>query len=213
MESRPKLHSPVESYLAELRRALRHDPLLARRVLEEAADHLAEIAAAERRSGMSQHDAEEAAVRRFGPAEKLARTFDRYSLPLRALLGLASAVTILVALWLFWVIARVLPSRDPAHVSMWRTFAIAFLIYSGLCLTYLVAGPRRTVLRWAVLILSVVAVGLGGYAVFRMIQVASAGGHFEGYLVLMGLILTGHGATAIAYTILTAAIARRLQQI
>jgi hypothetical protein len=198
-------------YLAELRRALRHDPLLARRVIEEAADHLAEIVDAERRNGMSQHEAEEAAVRRFGSAGALARDLDRFSLPLKALLALATSATVLVACWLFFVIARVLPARDPTHIPMWRTVAFAFLAYSGLCLTYLVQGPRHAVLRFTVLLLSVVAVALGANAIVQMIHVANVGGHFEGYLVLMGLILAGHGLTAILYTVITAAIARRLR--
>jgi cation transport ATPase len=201
----------VEEYLNELRRALRHDPLLARRVIEEAADHLAEIVAAERRSGMSQHEAEEAAVRRFGSAGDLARDLDRFSLPLKALFAVATTATVLVACWLFFVIARVLPSRDPAHIPMWRTVAFAFLVYSGLCISYLIVGPRRTVLRYTVLVLSVAAVGLGAYAIVQMIHVANVGGHFEGYLVLMGLILAGHGLTAILYTIITAAIAKRVR--
>jgi hypothetical protein len=202
--------SPVAAFLAELRHALKHDPLLARRAVEEAEDHLAQIVAAERRSGMSQHEAEEAAVRRFGPAGALAGELNLFSLPLKALLGLASLVTVLVALWLFWVIAAVLPSRDPAHVSMWRGVAVAFLAYSGLCLTYMVLGPRYGVLRFLVVLLSLGAIVLGGYAVVRMNRVADAGGHFEGYLVLMGLILAGHGLTATAYTVVTSAISRKL---
>jgi len=54
--------SPVEEYLRRLRQELRHDPLLRRRVLEEARDHLYEIVAEQRRNGMSEEDAEGAAV-------------------------------------------------------------------------------------------------------------------------------------------------------
>ena len=203
--------SRVEAYLADLRRALRHDPLLARRVLEEAADHLAEIVAAETRSGRSQQEAEENAVQRFGPADALAHQFDRYSLVLKLLFAFASAVTVLVALWLFWVIARVLPMRDPGHIALWRTVALAFLAYSGLCLTYLVVGPRVLALRWTVLMLSTVAIGLGAWGIVKMIRIGQSGGHFEGYIVLMGLILIGHGAVAILYTIVTASIAKKLR--
>ena len=160
---------------------------------------------------MSQHEAEEAAVRRFGSAAGLARDLDRFSLPLKALFALATSATVLVACWLFFVIARVLPSRDPAHIPMWRTVAFAFLAYSGLCLTYMIQGPRRTALRWTVLLLSTAAMGLGVYAIVQMIHVANVGGHFEGYLVLMGLILAGHGLTAILYTVVSASIARRLR--
>jgi len=46
---------------------------------------------------MSQHEAEESAVQRFGPPGPLADGFKVFSLPMKALLGLASLATILVA--------------------------------------------------------------------------------------------------------------------
>lgn len=200
--------SPSEEYLEKLRHELRRDPLLARRVIEEAADHLAEIAAAERRQGMSQHEAEEAAVRRFGPAGPLARQFDGLSLPLRVMLGLASLMTLAVAAWLASVIAFVLPGHDPTRIPMWSGIAIVFVIYSGLCLAYLILGPRIRVLRATVLLLSLAAIGLGGYAVAEMVWAPQ--GHFEGYLLLMGLILAVHGLIAFASTALSLVIARRV---
>src|SRR5690348_3917110 len=106
---------------------------------------------------MSQHEAEEAAVRRFGPAGPLAAQFGGFSLPLKIMVGLSSAMTIAVALWLFSVIAFVLPSRDPSRIPMWTGVAIGFLVYSGLCLAYLIVGPRQVVLRTVVLALSVAA--------------------------------------------------------
>ena len=124
---------------------------------------------------------------------------------LKWMLTLATAATVLVALWLFYVVASVLPSRDPAHISMWQTVAFGLLLYSGLCLSYLAAGPRLDALRWSVLLLSVVAIAAGVFAMDAMIHVANTGGHFEGYLVLMGLIVSGHGVVAILDTTLTAA--------
>jgi len=200
--------SPSEEYLRQLRHELRRDPLLARRVIEEAADHLAEIVAAERRQGMSQHEAEEAAVRRFGPAGPLARQFDGFSLPLRVMLGLASLMTLAVAAWLASVIAFVLPRHDPARIPMWTGIAFGFVIYSGLCVAYLILGARARTLRAIVLVLSLAAIGLGGYAVAQMVWAQH--GHFEGYLLLMGLILAGHGLIALLNTALSFAIARRV---
>ena len=113
---------------------------------------------------------------------------------LKVPLGLASLATVLVACWLFTVIAFVLPRRDPAHIPMWTGVGIGLLIYSGLCLAYLMFGPRGRALRLVVLILSVVAIGLGGWAVVRMLT--ADGSHFEGYLLLTGLILAGHGIIA-----------------
>ena len=202
------MDSPSQAYLRELRHALRRDPLLARRVIEEATDHLSQIVAEERGHGMSQHEAETTAVRRFGPAGPLAVQFDGFSLPLKVMVGLSSAITIAVALWLFSVIALVLPARDPARIPLWIGVAIGFLVYSGLTLAYLVVGPRHTLLRTIVLALSVVAIGLGGWGVLRMIQ--ADGRHFEGYLVLMSLILAGHGIIALIYTAMSVVIARRV---
>ncbi|HYJ31851.1 MAG TPA: permease prefix domain 1-containing protein [Candidatus Binatia bacterium] len=204
------MDSPIANYLAELRQALRHDPLLARRVVEEAADHLQEIVAEERRNGMSQHEAEEAAVRRFGPAGPLAAQFGGFSLPLKIMVGLSSVMTIAVALWLFSVIALVLPSRDPSRIPFWSGIAIGFLVYSGLCLTYLIVGPRQAALRLVVLALSVAAILFGAYCVLQMVSAASSGRHFEGYLLLLGLIIAAHGIIALVYAAVSVAIARQI---
>ncbi|MBI1797603.1 MAG: hypothetical protein HYR74_11215 [Candidatus Eisenbacteria bacterium] len=202
------MDSPAEAYLRELRHALRRDPLLARRVIEEARDHLTLIADEERRHGMSQHEAEEAAVRRFGPAGPLAVQFDGFSLPLKIMVGLSAGMTLMVALWLITVIVAILPARDPARIPLWTGLAAGFLIYSGLTLAYLIVGPKQPVLRATVLALSVVAIALGAYGVVRMATATS--GHFEGYLLLMGLILAGHGIVALIDTAMSAAIARRI---
>jgi hypothetical protein len=203
--------SAIERYLELLRAELRHDPLLARRLCEEVADHLAEIAASERSRGMSEPDAEEAAVRRFGAPGPLAQQFNRFSFPLKALLTCAGLATALIALWLFVVIRTVLPSHDPAHVPMWTGFALGFLAYAALTLAFVLRGPRPALLPALVVVLSLAAAGFGGYAVSSMLLAASNGGHFEGYLLVMGVVLAGHGLCALAYTALTAVIARRVR--
>ena len=203
--------SAIERYLELLRAELRHDPLLARRLCEEVADHLAEIAASERSRGMSEPDAEEAAVRRFGAPGPLAHQFNRFSFPLKALLTCAGLATALIALWLFTVIRTVLPSHDPAHIPMWTGFALGFLTYAALTLAFVVRGPRPALLPAVVVVLSLAATGFGVYAVSSMLLAAGSGGHFEGYLLVMGVVLAGHGLCALAYTALTAVIARRVR--
>ena len=126
------------------------------------------------------------------------------------MVGLSSAITIAVALWLFSVIAFVLPSRDPSRIPMWTGVAIGFLTYSGLCLAYLIVGPRLAVLRTVVLALSVAAIALGAYCVLQMISAAASGRHFEGYLLLMGLVIAGHGIVAFVYAAVSMAIARQI---
>ena len=201
---------PLGVYLQQLRHELRRDPLLARRISEEAADHLEQIVAEERRKGMSQHEAEQAAVNRFGPPGPLAHQFDGFSFPLKVMLVLASLMTLAVAAWLVSVIAFVLPVRDPGHVPLWTGVAAGFLVYSGLCIAYLLLGARLAWLRAVVLALSLVAIGLGAYAVARMVRESATGAHFEGYLLLMGLILAAHGLIALANTAVSMIIARRL---
>lgn len=160
---------------------------------------------------MPPRDAGRDAVHRVGRVSAFARQYDRPARAFRFLLGFASLATVGVALWLFWVIAFVLPTRDPLHIPMWRIAAVCFLAYGALSWVYLLRGPRSAVLRWLVLTLSVAAIGLGLYGIVTMIRSAGAGGHFEGYIVLMGLILGGHGWCAVVYTIRTQRIGRRLR--
>jgi hypothetical protein len=142
---------------------------------------------------------------------QFARTFDLFVLPVRWLLIFMSLATVLVGLWLIFVTTAVLLSRDPEHIPLWRAVAAGFFAYSGLTWAYLFKGPRVAWLRWTVLLLSLAAIALGIYGIVNMIMVAQSGGHFEGYIVLMGLILGGHGLTALIYAVLTRRIARAIR--
>lgn len=199
---------PVEGYLRALRAALRHDPLLARRLAAEVGDHLAELSAEHRRQGMSDRDAEEAAVRQFGEPGVLARQFRPFSLPLRLLVVAGALATGSMALWLCFVVTVVLPSRDPQHMGLWSGMAATFFAYAALTLLFVVRGARPAWLPWAVAAFSVGALGFGGNLVATM---ARAGEHFEGYLLLMGAILVTQGLCALAYAVLTGLIARRVR--
>ena len=160
---------------------------------------------------MPEHDVEAEAVRRFGASGPLARQFDRFSFPLRALLACGALATGAIALWLCGVVTVVLPRVDPAHVSMWTAIALGCFVYAGLTLLFVVRGPRPVVLPAAVVLLSLAAITFGVYAVGRMLAAAAGHGHFEGYLLLMGAVLAGHGLCALLYVALTAAIARQLR--
>ena len=159
---------------------------------------------------MSDEEAEREAVRRFGPPGALARQLDRYATPFRWIFWGASGATALIALWLLWVIAVVLPLRDPGHIPLWRTIAAAFLLYSGISWASLLRGPRSPLLRAAVIGLSILAVAAGVFGIEQMVRRAAAGGHFEGYIILMGLALCLHGLAAFVHTLLTARIVRQL---
>jgi hypothetical protein len=129
--------------------------------------------------------------------------------PLRALFAAATISTALVGLWLVWVLYAVLPLRDPGHIPLWRAVALGCFGYAVLSWAFLIAGPRRRVLLWSVVAASVAAVGAGMYGVVSMLGIASTGGDFEGYILLMGGLIGGHGLAALAYAVLTLRGARR----
>ena len=115
---------------------------------------------------------------------------------LGAILLLESLATLGVALWLTWVTILVLPSRDPGHVALWRVVACGFFAYCGLSWSAVSMSHRIAALRWSLLVVSLAAVTLGTYGI-----ASQTGHHFEGYIVLMGLVLAAHGATAIAFSL------------
>lgn len=102
-----------------------------------------------------------------------------------------------------------LPARDPSRIPLWTGIALGFLVYSALCISYLALGSRHRGLQAIVLSLSVLAIALGAYGVIRMVQAASTGDHFEGYLLLMGIILAGHGLVTFIYAAISAATTGR----
>jgi hypothetical protein len=118
---------------------------------------------------------------------------------LGAIVAVASLLTVVLGLWLGWVSAVVLPRRDPAHVSMWLTVATGFVLFSGLCSALLRAEGRPAFLRGAVLVASLIALALGVYGARDALEAAATGRHFEGYLLLMGVVLSVHGACAFVY--------------
>lgn len=129
-------------------------------------------------------------------------------MPFSLLLVLASLATTGVALWLFWVTATVLVVHDPAHIPMWRTIAVCFLAYSALSWGCVGASARNAPLRWALGATSVAAIGLGLYGIVDMLRRAQASGDLEGYILLMGAILAGHGTIGLIYSLLAGRSAR-----
>jgi hypothetical protein len=64
---------PIEQYLNELRRGLRSTPGEAEAILAEAEDHLRETVAAGIAVGMTEREAQEAAISSFGPVRAVTR--------------------------------------------------------------------------------------------------------------------------------------------
>jgi hypothetical protein len=193
--------SPIEHSLADLRQQLRHDPRLAERVTAEVADHLLEVAANEGNRGMTDHDAEQEAVRRFGDAAPLARQYRRSVSPLwNTLLSACAVSTTLIVAWLLSVLTTIMPVRDPAHIPLWVAITFGFAVFDALTVAVVLRGPRPPLVR----MLSVLALGalaFGGVAIRAMYVATTTGAHFEGYQLLMGLAIAGHGACVLAYAV------------
>ncbi len=120
--------------------------------------------------------------------------------PFRALLTLASMATACVGLWLVYVTFAILPAHDPDRIVFWRVAALVLFSYSALSWLYVVK-PRVGWLRIVVLAMSAAALFASVHSAWSMVQDDRAGGHVEGYIFLMALVIGGHGACAIAYTV------------
>lgn len=131
---------------------------------------------------------------------------------LRAVLFVAASSTVAMALWLSWVVLAVLPRRDPAHVTFWSIAAGAFAAYAALTFAHLARGTNGTWLRGTVRLASVAAVIAGAWGVGTMLRTARTGGHFEGYILLMGTLLACHGAAALAHDMMELRVARRARR-
>ena len=160
---------------------------------------------------MSEHDADEAAVRRFGDAGALARQLRPFSLPLRIMVTAGALATGLIALWLCFVIVVVLPARDPQRIGLWSGIAVAFFAWVACTLLFVARGPRPAWLPAAVYWGSIAAIAFGAYEIYAMVAANRTGAHFEGYLLLMGAVLAAQGACALAYTMLATVIARSVR--
>jgi hypothetical protein len=111
---------------------------------------------------------------------------------------LGAAACGLVAAWLFFVAATVVPRQDPSRVGFWNAVGLGFLGFAILSATYVLLQRRSRVATWTAGIVSVGAVVAGGWLAIPMLL---SPGHFEGYVVLMGSVLAGQGAVVIAHTL------------
>src|SRR5262249_33134949 len=157
------MRSPVDTYLGELWRKLRWRPRLAKRVVREFGDHLSEATARGVRSGMSREDAENAAVRQMGSPASVAERYRSSGCSSGSLLLAASVALFAIAVWLGFVTIRVLPTRDPEHVTIWRVIAMMFGLYAGGTASFVVSGSERAALRRLLTTISLAAIAFGTY--------------------------------------------------
>jgi hypothetical protein len=125
--------------------------------------------------------------------------------PIAVALAAAAIATVLVALWLVFTAVTILPVHDPAHVRMWLGVAAGFLVFALTTAAALREGRVGATARLVNAVLGVVAAGLG---IGTAVRVLSGAGHFEGYLVLMALVLSVHGLLALLHAFLVTGPAR-----
>ncbi len=124
---------------------------------------------------------------------------DRFAAPLRLLLIAASFSTALTAAWLWYALTFILPTVNPSSIPLWRTVATLFLSYSALSLLYAVRASRPLWLRIVLIAMSIAAISFGIHSSARMIADEKAGGHVEGYIFLMAVLIGAHGVVAILF--------------
>jgi hypothetical protein len=116
---------------------------------------------------------------------------------LRILTWLATAATTVTAAWLVDVSLTVLPDRDPTHVGFWLAVAGSLLAFAALTALHLVrwGGP---IVRWLAGGVALLATVAGAWLA---VSTLAGSGDFEGYLVLIGLVVVAHGALVVLSTL------------
>jgi hypothetical protein len=184
---------PIGAWLAELRRLLRFDPLLAARVLREVTDHLEEAAAAAEHHGLPRGDARLRAVERFGPPGAFVAQLVFHDQTLRIASLAGAAASFLTGLTIAGMVAFVLPAGNADQIPFWTLVAFAFLGYALLTAVYLLRGVRAA-LSFAAALASLAGLAGGLGAVADSLYRAWATGDWEMYVTLFGLVLAGHAA-------------------
>ena len=113
---------------------------------------------------------------------------------LRALLGVVSFGTALIAAWLAVVLVAVLPDRSPASIPIW-------IAVWALALTVVVVGVAwlarpRAALAWALRVLGIATAGVGGWLAATWL-LTPPGQEGEGYVLFIGGWLLAHGLIAV----------------
>ncbi len=195
----------IERFLAEFERRLRLLPVDRERVVAEFRAHLEEAIAAEERAGTSYPAAIRNVLARVRAPAAIAKQYRPHGTFFNGAVSLGALACGLVAAWPFVIAASVVPERDPSRVVFWNAVAVGFLGYALLTVAYLRLAPRSAAAAGAVLIASAMAVASG---VLFAVPMLTTSGDFEGYIVLMGVVLGGQGLV-VAAQVLSAALGRR----
>jgi HAAS len=188
-------HDAFDAYLAEIEALLPLRGNARRRVLAELRAHLDDARAAEQRRGATADEAMTLVLARMGSPAQIAHRYRRGHPLLDGAVLIGGLACAAVAGWLLIVASTVLQRQDPEHVAFWTVVAGAFAAYAVLTAAYPWLRHR---LRWATpaaVTVSILAVMAGGWLAIPMLLTT---GDFEGYIVLMGMVLAGQGVIVLA---------------
>lgn len=171
-------HDPVAAYLGELRRQLRMDPWLARRVLREVGDHLHESADLEQRDGADVAEARRRAVERFGPAAEFAAQLPKGDAVLHLLTLAGACGSVAAGLLVAWIVVFLLPPENADQRPFWTVVSGGFLGYGALTWLYSSAALRQA-LAPVLAVSSAAAIMAGLYAVIHSLYLARVTGDWE----------------------------------
>ncbi len=121
----------------------------------------------------------------------------------------AAVASMVVGAWLVLVISTVLPDRDPGMIGPWTAVAVGLLGYAGLTFLALVSRRPSTMLRRSLLAASGIAVVCG---LILIVGTLARTDDFEGYVLLIGLVLVGHGVAVLLDAMVLARNGSRTRQ-
>ena len=124
-----------------------------------------------------------------------------FSFPAAAALAFTAFATAGASLWLLAVSFTIVPVHDPERAIFWRAIAIALLGFAALSALALRPGRRAAAERVVLGVFGGSAAGVGLGALARMLRMGDADGHFEGYLLVLAIIVASHGLAGLAYAI------------
>jgi hypothetical protein len=184
----------IDRYLTDLDRALRMRGVREPDIVAEAREHLLDCCRDAEGRGLPRDEAEREAIRRFGLPDVVAAAFVNGS---RSMLNRLLVVTCVLTVLAVTVLAVSVTVLQPPHVNYAASAALAGLLVAQSALTVLaVATARSTVRSWPRLALAIGGAFLVAVGMLALRQ-AVFGRHFEGYVLIVGVLLVAQGALTI----------------
>jgi predicted branched-subunit amino acid permease len=113
---------------------------------------------------------------------------------------IAAAATSVTVAWLVGVIIAILPGRDPSSIRLWTLVAIGAALFVALSIAATRDDPPSSAGVVAAFALCAAFVCALSIAVV-MGQANRVGGHQEGYILAIGLVLSVHGTLALGWVV------------